>query len=176
MHATPANRHQINGNTNYQPAQPAPAHLHQPVAPTGVVLSRNRETKILLSLDGNGIRGLSALLVVESLVNAICTKLNQRLDTHQIFDLIGGNSLGGLIAIMLCRLRMQAHRAREAYKQIAKQVFYNKRDHFLSLGPHGSIPLVDATALEEEIKIVLQQEIGSTEELLLDGRDDSGDV
>jgi calcium-independent phospholipase A2-gamma len=140
------------------------------------ILSRTRETKILLSIDGDGIRGLSALLLVESLVNAICVKVGQRLDSHQIFDLTGGSSLGGIIAIMLCRLRMQAHRAREAYKQIAKQVFENKRDYFRYLDPHSQIRDVDDSALEKEIKNVIQQELGNPDEVLLDGRPDSGDV
>jgi hypothetical protein len=142
----------------------------------GAILSRTRETKILLSIDGDGIRGLSALLVVESLVNAICVKVGQRLDSHQIFDLTGGCSLGGVIAIMLCRLRMQAHRAREAYKQIAKQVHLNKRDYLTSLNPHVPTPNVDGMALETEIRSVVKQELGSQDELLLDGRPDSGDV
>ena len=144
--------------------------------PLPAILSRTRETKILLSIDGDGIRGLSALLLVESLVNAICVKVGQRLDSHQIFDLTGGSSLGGIIAIMLCRLRMQAHRAREAYKQIAKQVFDNKRAYFRYLDPHAQIQKPDDSALENEIKSVVQQELSSADEVLLDGRPDSGDV
>ena len=148
----------------------------RPASPQKAILSRTRETKILLSIDGDGIRGLSALLLVESLVNAICVKVGQRLDSHQIFDLTGGSSLGGVIAIMLCRLRMQAHRAREAYKQIAKQVFRNKRDYFKYLDPHAHGRTVDDTALENEIKDVVQQELGNPDAILLDVRTDSGDV
>jgi len=148
----------------------------QPAAPARVVLSRNRETKILLSIDGDGIRGLSALLLIESLVNAICVKLGQRLDPHQIFDLTGGSSLGGVIAILLCRLQMQAHRAREAYKQIARQVFLNKRDFFISLDPQASIPNGNGQELENEIRTVIQQELGTQDERLFDSREDSGDV
>lgn len=148
----------------------------QPAAPRQVVLSRNRETKILLSIDGDGIRGLSALLLIESLVNAICVKIGQRLDPHQIFDLTGGSSLGGVIAILLCRLQMQAHRAREAYKRIAKQVFLNKRDFFASLDPQAPAPHSDGKDLEDEIKAVIHEELGTQDERLLDPRDDSGDV
>jgi patatin-like phospholipase/acyl hydrolase len=150
--------------------------LIQPAAPAGIVLSRNRETKILLSIDGDGVRGLSALLLVESLVNAICVKLGQRLDPHQIFDLTGGSSLGGVIAILLCRLQLQAHRAREAYKKIAKQVFLNKRGFFMSLDPQASTTNGDGQALENEIRAVVQQELGTQDERLFDPREDSGDV
>jgi hypothetical protein len=108
-----------NTNGDQQHSRTAQGPPLQPASSIGVVLSRNRETKILLSIDGDGVRGLSALLLIESLVNAICVKLGQRLDPHQIFDLTGGSSLGGVIAILLCRLQMQAHRAREAYKCVA---------------------------------------------------------
>ncbi|KAF2128417.1 FabD/lysophospholipase-like protein [Dothidotthia symphoricarpi CBS 119687] len=142
----------------------------------GLVTSQHRETKILLSMDGDGIRGLSTLLVVESLVNAICVKIGHQVNPCQIFDLMGGSSLGGVIAIMLGRLQMQAHRAREGYKRIARQVFLNKRDFFISLDPYAAISNVDAMALEREIKAVVKQEIGHEDELLFDGRDNLGDV
>lgn len=159
---------QYANNSHGPPIQPAP--------PQRVTLSRSRETKILLSIDGDGVRGLSALLIIESLVNAVCVKIGQRFDTHQIFDLTGGSSLGGVIAILLCRLRMQAHRAREAYKQISRHVFMSKRDFFISLDPNAPTPNIDANLLEHEIKNVISQEIGNVDELLLDPREDSGDV
>jgi calcium-independent phospholipase A2-gamma len=71
---------------------------------------------------------------------------------------------------------MQAHRAREAYKQIAKQVFENKRAYFRYLDPHAQVKDVDDKALEQEIKNVIQKELGTSDEVLLDGRPDSGDV
>ena len=153
-------------------------HQSQPIRPAAptVNLSRNRETKILLSLDGDGIRGLSALLLVESLINAVCVKIGQPVDPHQVFDLMGGSSLGGVIAVMLGRLRMQAHRAREAYKQIAKQVFLNKKDLAASLDPKVQSPNADGSALESEIKKVIKQELGNEDEHLFEGKEGQGDV
>ena len=62
----------------------------------------------ILALDGGGVRGLSSLLILQKLMREI-----QRLkgDSQpplpcQYFDLICGTSTGGLIAIMLGRLRM----------------------------------------------------------------------
>ncbi|KAH9860069.1 hypothetical protein IAQ61_011853 [Plenodomus lingam] len=166
----------IPAHNHVQPSQRPPP---QPAPSVDAILSRTRETKILLSIDGDGIRGLSALLVIESLVNAICVKVGQRLDPHQIFDLTGGTSLGGVIAILLCRLRMQAYRAREAYKRIAKEVFANKREFFMYLDS-GQAPRSGGSssseALEKEIRAVVKQELGNEDELLLDGREDSGDV
>jgi len=69
----------------------------------------------ILALDGGGVRGLSSLLIIERLMREI-----QRIMVHNgqattnaavplpcdYFDLICGTSTGGLIAIMLGRLRM----------------------------------------------------------------------
>jgi patatin-like phospholipase/acyl hydrolase len=141
-----------------------------------MVPSKKRETKILLSLDGDGIRGLSQALLVESLVNAVCTKVGVQVDPYQVFDLIGGTSMGGILAIMLSRMRMQAHRAREAYKFIAKEVYPNKRDFFTSFDPHAPPKSNDGQAIENAVKAIVTQEVGNQEELLLDSREDSADV
>ena len=72
----------------------------------------------ILALDGGGVRGLSSLLIIEKLMHEI-----QRIMVHnghatadgalplpcEYFDLICGTSTGGLIAIMLGRLRMVHH-------------------------------------------------------------------
>ncbi|KAL6703120.1 hypothetical protein ACN47E_010182 [Coniothyrium glycines] len=158
------------------PSVPPQAPSLQPSAPQQVTLSRTRETKILLSLDGDGVRGLSSLLVIESLVNAICVKVNQRLDPHQIFDLTGGSSLGGVLAIMLCRLQMQPRHAREAFKKISKQAYRNKRNFFAPINSHTSLPTMDDSTLEGEIKAVIKEELGTTDDMLLDGREDAGEV
>jgi len=141
-----------------------------------MVPSKSRETKVLLSLDGDGVRGLSQVLLVESLVNAVCTKIGAQVDPYQVFDLIGGCSMGGVLAIMLSRLRMQAHKAREAYKSIAKEVFSNKRDFFTSFDPHAPPKHQDGQAVEDAIKALVSQEVANPDELLLDSREDSSDV
>ena len=62
----------------------------------------------ILSLDGGGVRGLSSLLILRQLMEEIGRR--QRTAEPPLpceyFDLIGGTSTGGLIAIMLGRLRM----------------------------------------------------------------------
>lgn len=61
----------------------------------------------ILSLDGGGIRGLSSLLILKELMDAIRRKSgNPNPMPCEYFDLIGGTSTGGLIAIMLGRLGM----------------------------------------------------------------------
>lgn len=62
----------------------------------------------ILALDGGGVRGLSSLMVLEAIMKKI--QLEQGLDEVPYpcayFDLICGTSTGGLIALMLGRLRM----------------------------------------------------------------------
>jgi patatin-like phospholipase/acyl hydrolase len=61
----------------------------------------------ILSLDGGGVKGLSSLFILREIMKDI----GQQLDAEDIkpceyFDLIGGTSTGGLIAIMLGTLAM----------------------------------------------------------------------
>jgi patatin-like phospholipase/acyl hydrolase len=62
----------------------------------------------ILALDGGGVRGFSSLLILERLMQEI-QRLNGDDDLPlpcKYFYLICGTSTGGLIAIMLGRLRM----------------------------------------------------------------------
>jgi len=62
----------------------------------------------ILSLDGGGVRGLSSLLILREIMEEIRrqTKAAKAPLPCEYFDLIGGTSTGGLIAIMLGRLGM----------------------------------------------------------------------
>lgn len=62
----------------------------------------------ILSLDGGGVRGLSSLLILKRLMQEIQRKTKSDRLPHpsEYFDLIGGTSTGGLIALMLGRLGM----------------------------------------------------------------------
>jgi hypothetical protein len=131
---------------------------------------------VLLSLDGDGVRGLSAILLVESLVNAICSKMGRRVDPFQIFDLICGTSTGGILAIMLGRLRMRAHKAREAYVRVARAMFIDKWAFFVSLDPHAPRPQNDTPTLENSLKEVLTNENGNVDDVFFDARTDSANV
>ncbi|KAF2135141.1 uncharacterized protein K452DRAFT_239881 [Aplosporella prunicola CBS 121167] len=81
----------------------------------------------LLSLDGGGVRGLSSLYVLKRLM----TKLNYErhedglpaVKPCEVFDLIGGTSTGGIIAIMLGRLEMDVDACISAYTRLMKNVF-----------------------------------------------------
>ena len=66
----------------------------------------------ILSFDGGGIRGLAALYVLEELMNQVRRERDHQgiiqdgpIKPCDYFDLICGTSTGGLIALMLGRLR-----------------------------------------------------------------------
>jgi hypothetical protein len=69
---------------------------------------RSLRSPRILSLDGGGVRGVSTLLILRDLMRRIEIEIgaSRTLKPCEYFDLIGGTSTGGLIAIMLGRLRM----------------------------------------------------------------------
>jgi predicted acylesterase/phospholipase RssA len=91
----------------------------------------------LLSLDGGGVRGLSSLLVLDDLMENIALeekRLGRRaMSNHEplkpcdYFDLIGGTSTGGIIAIMLSRLRLDCKQCIGVYSKLAEQIFKHDR-------------------------------------------------
>ncbi|MCJ1471106.1 hypothetical protein MMC07_009754 [Pseudocyphellaria aurata] len=81
----------------------------------------------LLSLDGGGIRGLSCLYILRSIMTAMQKHSPQAergpLRPCEHFDLIAGTSTGGLIAVMLGILRMDIDTCIKAYLEIAPDIF-----------------------------------------------------
>ncbi|ORY90797.1 hypothetical protein BCR35DRAFT_258064, partial [Leucosporidium creatinivorum] len=68
-----------------------------------------------LSLDGGGIRGLSLLLTLKSTLPPT--------PPCEQFDLITGVGSGGLVAILLGRLRLDIDSSIELYSPIARSAF-----------------------------------------------------
>ena len=68
----------------------------------------------ILSLDGGGVRGISTLYILKEIMRQIARDHDAENPQHpkisplpcDYFDLICGTSTGGLIALMLGRLRM----------------------------------------------------------------------
>ncbi|CAM1511788.1 Fc.00g093010.m01.CDS01 [Cosmosporella sp. VM-42] len=86
----------------------------------------------LLSLDGGGIRGLSSLIILRHLMKRVDPSNPPK--PCDFFDLIGGTSTGGLIAIMLGRFRMGVDECIEKYMDLSSEVFKLKRDKRNLLG------------------------------------------
>ena len=115
----------------------------------------------LLSLDGGGVRGLSSLYLLKQLMERI--NPNETLKPYEIFDMIGGTSTGGLIAIMLGRLHMSVDECIEAYQSLSSTVFTRLRPNFKWNGNlQGSF---DTRALERVLKDVIRSATKNEEEL-----------
>lgn len=75
---------------------------------TQLVARKMNHVPRVLTLDGGGVRGLSSLLILREIMEDIERRTNasQTPKPCEYFDLIGGTSTGGLIAIMLGLLGM----------------------------------------------------------------------
>ncbi|CAE6449103.1 unnamed protein product [Rhizoctonia solani] len=106
----------------------------------------------LLSLDGGGIRGLSSLLILKEIMGRL--KRDEGLAEIprpcDYFDVIGGTSTGGLIAIMLGRLRMSVSDAIKCYVELSDEIF-SKKKHSWQEGKFK------ASLLEVAIKKILSR-------------------
>lgn len=84
----------------------------------------------LLALDGGGVRGIASLVMLREIMWRVRDRINP--DSNEpclpvdFFELAAGTSTGGIIGIMLFRLRMSADEACRQYYKIAKQVFSPK--------------------------------------------------
>ncbi|KAH7400365.1 phospholipase, patatin family protein [Cadophora sp. MPI-SDFR-AT-0126] len=79
----------------------------------------------LLSLDGGGVRGLSTLIILRYLMAKVNSGLppGHHKKPYEIFDMIGGTSTGGLIAIMLGRLKMDVQECIDVYNSMFEEIF-----------------------------------------------------
>jgi predicted acylesterase/phospholipase RssA len=121
----------------------------------------------LLSLDGGGIRGLSSLQILKQLLEGVAREqdLDEPPKPCEFFDMIGGTSTGGLIAIMLGRLEMTIDECIDAYIKLSDKVF--RKQHMLPVKLSGDVRgKFDSAALESSVKQLLREH-NQTEEALL---------
>ncbi|KAH8656651.1 acyl transferase/acyl hydrolase/lysophospholipase, partial [Tricladium varicosporioides] len=89
--------------------------------------SQGSPSVCLLSLDGGGIKGIFAVVVLEAIMESVRLQENPELGDPprpcDYFDIMGGTSTGGLLAIMLGRLRMDLVSCRIAYKALSTSIF-----------------------------------------------------
>ncbi|KZS88177.1 FabD/lysophospholipase-like protein [Sistotremastrum niveocremeum HHB9708] len=80
-------------------------------------------------LDGGGIRGLSEILTLQDIMTTIKERehLPSVPEPWQYFDLIGGTSTGGIIALMLGRLKMPLKEVEKVYIEFGKHIFSCKK-------------------------------------------------
>jgi hypothetical protein len=104
------------------------------------------EQALKRAIDGGGIRGYSSLLIIQRLMHEIaeCERRLQQdegavegserrefnedelLPCHY-FDYMYGTSTGGLISVMLARLRMSIPQCLELYRKVGHELFGHRR-------------------------------------------------
>ncbi|OJD30538.1 patatin-like serine hydrolase [Diplodia corticola] len=137
---------------------PEPIQHLQVVESTG--LRRKDTTKgpplRILSLDGGGVRGYSMLILLQELMHRTYVEIHGKAPKrHEIpkpcehFDLIAGTGTGGLIAIMLGRLRLDLETCKDVYVRMTKRVF--ETDKTIAGIPYRHT-LFKASKLEEAIR------------------------
>jgi len=116
----------------------------------------------LLALDGGGVRGLSSLMILRNLMAAVDPDSPPK--PCDYFDMIGGTSTGGLIAVMLGRLQMTVEECIKAYTSLSDKVF-EKKGHRVNI--KGKLQgRFDAGELERAVKEILRKH-GFKEDALL---------
>jgi patatin-like phospholipase/acyl hydrolase len=96
---------------------------------------------------------LSSLYVLKKLMETLDPEYPPQ--PCDVFDMIGGTSTGGLIALMLGRLGMTVEQCIDAYVRIMPFVF-EKKKHRLSLS--GKVQgRFNSEGLEAEVKKILQE-------------------
>ncbi|KAK3369939.1 acyl transferase/acyl hydrolase/lysophospholipase [Podospora didyma] len=125
------------------------------------VHSKPRQLKVL-SLDGGGVRGLSSLLILKRIMATVGAKTKRKdLQPYQYFDLIGGTSTGGIIALMLGRMRMSIDDCIAEYQRLGRIVFEKPK------GPLHEF-MFDQAVLTRETKAVVERYLGNEDAPLLD--------
>jgi patatin-like phospholipase/acyl hydrolase len=124
---------------------------------------RGNERNIsLLCLDGGGVRGLSSLRILQRIME--CADPNNPPKPCDYFDIICGTSTGGLIAIMLGRLKMSVSDCVAEYQKLSNSVFTKCRHR---VNWKGKIQgRFDHEALEVGIKDLLRR-LGLPEDELM---------
>jgi hypothetical protein len=74
------------------------------------------------------MRGLASLLIINAIMKELKARTERALLPCQVFDLICGTSVGGLISILLGRLGLDCETAIKIYEIIIKKLFGNERD------------------------------------------------
>ncbi|KKK13486.1 hypothetical protein P175DRAFT_0464503 [Aspergillus ochraceoroseus IBT 24754] len=126
----------------------------------------------LLSLDGGGVRALSTLYILKHVMEAIDRENPPK--PCEFFDMIGGTGSGGLLAIMLGRLKMDIDQCIVAYTRLCKHVFGHKKR--LSLTTMGNIrgkPKYEGKKVESALKSILRELGHEDRDMLLQDMDTS---
>ena len=116
------------------------------------------KTLRILCLDGGGVKGYTALVILQRIFRQLkrVAKPGGNVDIRpcDVFDLIVGTSTGGIIAIMLGRLKMTIEEALVQYEVVGKKVF-GKRQKISRILTFR--PFYDIQRLQSAVKDVLKE-------------------
>ncbi|KAK5660721.1 hypothetical protein OQA88_12086 [Cercophora sp. LCS_1] len=131
----------------------------------------------ILSLDGGGVRGLAELLILQRIFNTMETIIaeelgvaSQSLRPCDFFDLIGGTSTGGLVALLIGRLKMSIPEATATFKSLSERIFPSTKGNWFSkrVALATARTIYDATVFESEVQKVLLTKTGDSEMRMLE--------
>ncbi|KAK1776794.1 hypothetical protein QBC45DRAFT_204478 [Copromyces sp. CBS 386.78] len=113
----------------------------------------------LLSLDGGGVRGVSEVVMLHKIMQRVqeIEKLKELPKPCDYFHIIGGTSTGGLVAIMLGKLRMNTEEVLAKYYDLGKVIFRLRNMNF-------AVTRYGAEALEKSVKAIVK-EYGDSERM-----------
>ena len=122
----------------------------------------------MICVDGGGVRGYSIFIILQEIMHRTYVEMEGRAPRRdQIpkpadhFDLIVGTGTGGLIALMLGRLRLDIETCKELYVRLTRYVF--ETDKTIAGIPYRST-LFKASKLEEAIMEAVREHTISRQE------------
>ncbi|PPR04505.1 hypothetical protein CVT24_013111 [Panaeolus cyanescens] len=149
------------------------------VTPVGVAPALSVETTLLAQelrtdraygVDGGGVRGISALHTIKALMGKLTGDPNAK--PCEYFDMMAGTSTGGIIALMLGRLRMTVDQCIDVYNELSSKIFVGG-----IMSQAGSVSttgaLYSSQVLEDAIKGIVKEQTGDPDAPMLDPDQDA---
>ncbi|KAG8685561.1 hypothetical protein FRC11_010415, partial [Ceratobasidium sp. 423] len=113
----------------------------------------------ILSLDGGGVRGLSSLIIFREFLARLekIPGATKPILPADFFDLIIGTSTGGIMALMLGRLKVSVEEVLDMYSTLSKKIFNTGRTstalHACATMLMDGVPsMYDESKLEKYVK------------------------
>jgi hypothetical protein len=104
------------------------------------------------------MRGLGSLMIIDALMKEISKRTRKDTLPCQVFDLICGTSIGGLISILLGRLGLDCQTALEVYEKAIKILFEEHKDVW-NIIANGQF--LDTSGFESYIRQIVENVVGS---------------
>ncbi|KAG6831520.1 hypothetical protein H0H92_009788 [Tricholoma furcatifolium] len=116
--------------------------------------------------DGGGVRGISSLYILQAIMAKLSPN-DPNMKPCNYFDMMSGTSTGGLIALMLGRLKMSISECIEQYESLASDIFSaNLAKRILNFSTTGAF--YKATKFEKALKRIIKEKTGDENAPMLD--------